>query len=235
MREAAGVPFDARLGVDDAPVQERVYAARAGLGWIGKNTCVINPEIGSWLVLGEIATSLDLEPDGPVFDQCGTCRLCLDACPTQAIVEPCVVDARRCLSYLTIEIRKSIPEGQRPDLGAHVFGCDICQDVCPYNSNVAPSTDPAWRPRSGLDRPSLAGLWTRSDSELEALIDGTALSRRGVAGLRRNLAVALGNSGNPAFSGVLSAKAAGGETVEDPTVAEHVSWAVRRLTRPPET
>jgi epoxyqueuosine reductase len=227
MREAAGAPFEARAGVDDVPVQERVYAARAGLGWIGKHTCLITPSLGSWVVLGEIATSLVLEPDSPVFDQCGTCRLCLDACPTQAIVEPGVIDARRCLSYLTIEIRKDIPESQRPDLGSHVFGCDICQDVCPFNAGVPHSTDTAWQPKPGLDRPALVGLWRSSDETLGTVIDGTALRRRGVEGLRRNVAVALGNMSGPAAQAALSDPPSG-PTASGPLVAGHVAWARRR-------
>jgi epoxyqueuosine reductase len=227
MREAAGVPFDAKTGVDDAPVQERVYAARAGLGWIGKHTCLIHPDLGSWVVLGEIATSLALEPDSPAFDRCGTCQLCLDACPTQAIVEPGVVDARRCLSYLTIEIRKDIPESQRPDLGSHVFGCDICQDVCPFNAGVPHSADPAWQPKRGLDRPTLTGLWRSGDEALGALIDGTALRRRGVEGIRRNLAVALGNVGGTDAAAVLSAPP-GGVATASPVVMGHLDWARRR-------
>jgi epoxyqueuosine reductase len=227
MRKAAGVPFDAKTGVDDAPVQERVYAARAGLGWIGKHTCLITPTLGSWVVLGEIATSLVLEPDSAVLDRCGTCELCLDACPTRAIVEPGVVDARRCLSYLTIEIRKDIPESQRPDLGSHVFGCDICQDVCPFNAGVPHSADPAWQPKPGLDRPTLVSLWNAGDGALRELMDGTALRRRDVEGLRRNVAVALGNVGGPDAESALADPPHGAATTS-PTVAEHVAWARRR-------
>ena len=231
MREAEGEPFDARIGVDDAPVQERVYAAHAGLGWIGRNTCLINPALGSWLVLGEIATSLALESDEPVFDQCGTCTLCIDACPTGAIVEPCVLDGTRCISYLTIEIKKSIPEAQRADLGAHVFGCDICQDVCPWNASAAPSSDAAWQPHAGLDRPRLADLWRDTDAGLAARIEGTALLRRGVAGLRRNVAVALGNSGAPEAGPVLGESGPASPSSMDPVVAEHRDWALARVRR----
>jgi epoxyqueuosine reductase len=233
MRAASGEPFDARIGVDDAPAQERVYAAHAGLGWIGKNTCVINPAVGSWFVLGEIVTSLSLAPDEPVLDHCGTCRLCLDACPTGAIVEPYVLDATRCISYLTIEIKKSIPDVQRPDLGAHVFGCDICQDVCPWNATSAPSEDPAWAPREGLDRPRLADLWRDTDGGLAARIDGTALRRRGVAGLRRNVVVALGNSGAADAGPALAASLRDAPAAADPVVAQHREWAAARLSHPP--
>jgi epoxyqueuosine reductase len=231
MREASDASFDARVGVDAAPVQERVYAAHAGIGWIGKHTCVINPRLGSWIVLGEIATSLALEFDEPVLDQCGTCTLCIDACPTRAIVEPYVVDATRCLSYLTIEIRKSIPDAQRPDLGTHVFGCDICQDVCPWNATAAPSADSVWQPRPGLDRPRLADLWRDSDEGLAARIDGTALGRRGVAGLRRNVAVALGNAGGPSAADALASLPAAAPSAADPLVTEHRDWALARARR----
>ncbi|MDO8834087.1 MAG: tRNA epoxyqueuosine(34) reductase QueG [Vicinamibacterales bacterium] len=230
MREVHPAPFDARVGVDDAPVQERVFASRAGLGWIGKNTCVINPGIGSWFVLGEIVTSLDLDADEPALDRCGTCQLCLDACPTGAIVEPYVLDARRCLSYLTIEIKKDIPEQQRPDLGSHVFGCDICQDVCPYNAPAPASVDAAWQPRPALEHPRLADLWRASDNDLEQAIAGTALRRRGVAGLRRNVAVALGNAGSAAASAVIRETPADAPTVADPVVRDHADWAIARLT-----
>ncbi|MCX6551375.1 MAG: tRNA epoxyqueuosine(34) reductase QueG [Acidobacteria bacterium] len=191
--EAGGADVEARWCVDDGPVQERVYAQYAGLGWIGKNTCVINPQVGSWILLGVIVTSLHLDHDDPALDQCGTCQLCIEACPTGAIVEPRVLDARRCLSYLTIEVRGDIPEDQRADLASHVFGCDICQDVCPCNASAARSAGPEWQPRTALDQPTLTGLSALTDAELESAIAGTALRRAGVAGLRRNLALALAN------------------------------------------
>ena len=194
MRAATDEPFAARSYVDTGPVQERVYAQHAGLGWIGKNTCLINPEKGSWFFLSEIITSLALEPDPPQLDQCGTCTLCIEACPTDAIREPWVLDATRCLSYLTIELRGAIPEGQRPDVGTRVYGCDICQDVCPYNAAAARSDDPAWKPTSDLDQPRLSDLWRRSDESLAALLERSAMSRAKLTGLRRNVAVALGNS-----------------------------------------
>ena len=185
--------FEARAYVDTGPVQERVYAQYAGLGWIGKNTCLINPEIGSWIFLGEIITTLELEPDAQGLEQCGSCTRCLDACPTGALVEPGVLDSARCLSYLTIEHRGEMPGEYHAAIGAQVYGCDICQEVCPYNQPAPVSNDAAWQPRGGLDLPRLAELSSRSDDELRTLIRGTPMTRAKVAGLRRNVAIALAN------------------------------------------
>lgn len=193
MREQHAGPFDALAYVDTGPVQERVYAQYAGLGWIGKNTCVINPEVGSWILLAEIVCSLPLEPDPPSLDQCGTCTLCLDACPTGAFVEPHVLDATRCISYLTIEYRGAIPEDRRAAIGNHIFGCDICQEVCPWNA-MAATANGQWSSRDALGLLNIGDLSRRSDEELGKLIEGTPLTRAGVKGLRRNLAVALENS-----------------------------------------
>ena len=194
MRAEHGEPFEARTFVDTGPIHERAHAERAGLGWVGKHGCLINPDLGSWLFLSAIACSLPLAPDEPVLDRCGTCTLCIAACPTGAIVEPRVLDARRCLSYLTIELRREIPEPLRAAVGTRIFGCDICQDVCPWNQSAARSDDTAWQARPALRRPFLRDLWAMSDDELAGLTRGSAMSRAGVAGLRRNLAVALANS-----------------------------------------
>ncbi|MCM3881954.1 MAG: tRNA epoxyqueuosine(34) reductase QueG [Vicinamibacterales bacterium] len=194
IRERHPEPFDARAYVDTGPVQERVYAQYAGLGWIGKNTCVINPGAGSWFLLSEIICSLALEPDAPALDQCGTCTLCLEACPTGAFVGPHVLDATRCISYLTIEYRGSIPDEHQAGMGNHLFGCDICQEVCPWNGAPALTLDPAWSARQELGTQTLDELSRRSDEELATMIAGTPLTRAGVKGLRRNLAIALKNS-----------------------------------------
>lgn len=190
MHGASPEPFAACPYVDTGPVVERVYARHAGIGWIGKNSCVISPELGSWLFLGEIICTLDLEPDAPALDQCGTCTLCLEACPTDAIVAPGEVDARRCLSYLTIEKRGDVPGEFHAALGAHIYGCDICQDVCPWNQTAPVSDDPAWQPRGIWDGASIATLAAKPDAELRTGLKGSAMQRAKIAGLRRNLEIA---------------------------------------------
>ncbi len=229
MRAEEDAPFEARAYVDTGPVQERVYAQYAGVGWIGKNTCVINHELGSWIFLSEIVCSLELEPDQPALDQCGTCTLCLEACPTHAIVEPGRLDATRCLSYLTIELRGPIPPAYRDAVGGHVYGCDICQDVCPWNQPAPVSRDSSWQPRPLFDRPRVLQLWRRSDDELKAALSGSAMSRATIEGLRRNLAVALGNSNDPEALAALDEDTTGRTSVETPLVAEHVRWAREKL------
>jgi epoxyqueuosine reductase len=229
LRDVAGETFEARAYVDTGPVQERVYAQRAGLGWIGKNTCLINEDLGSWVFLAAVLCNLPLPPDAPALDQCGTCSLCLDACPTGALVEPGVLDSTRCLSYLTIEIKGSIPLDYRKSIGEHAYGCDICQEVCPWNLSptTAVSASPWWQPRAGLDRPRLLDLWLRSDDELRTLLKGSAMKRAGVRRLRRNLAVAIGNTGNA--EAVPALESHDEPTCADPLVAEHVTWAIEKL------
>jgi epoxyqueuosine reductase len=220
------VNLEARAYVDTGPVQERVYAQYAGLGWIGKNTCVINPEMGSWLFLSEIICSVALEPDVPALDQCGTCRLCLDACPTGAIVDPYVVDATRCLSYLTIELKGTIPIADRPSIGRHAYGCDICQEVCPWNAQPAgPAAGGSpWLPRATFDGRSIAGLWRTPDVEIRASLKRSAMTRAGVGRLRRNLAVCAGATGDAeALSALVEVRE---PSCDDPIVAEHIHWAL---------
>jgi epoxyqueuosine reductase len=193
MRDASADPFEARAYVDTGPVQERVYAQYAGIGWIGKNTCVINAECGSWIFLSEIICSLPLDIDAPALDQCGTCTLCLEACPTHALTAPGVLDSTRCISYLTIELKGEIPPALQPATGSHVYGCDICQEVCPWNATPLVSSDPAWQPRGAWDGPDVRALHERTDEELRASLRGSSMRRAKVAGLRRNIAVALDN------------------------------------------
>jgi len=225
MRERSPEPFEARAYVDTGPVQERVYAQHAGLGWIGKNTCLINPELGSWLFLAEIICSLPLEPDTEGLDGCGSCTACLEACPTGALVDAGVLDSRRCISYLTIELRTAIPDAHRDAIGAHVYGCDICQEVCPYNRPPPRSTDEPWQPRPGLDLPQLVDLWRRGDAPLRALVKGSAMTRAKLTGLRRNLAVAIGNGRDPDALAALDEPGEDRASCADEMVQEHVRWA----------
>lgn len=233
MRARHPDPFQAAVFVDKHHVQERVYAHHAGLGWLAKNTCLINPEIGSWILLAGIATDLPLQPDRPALDQCGDCTLCLDACPTGALVEAHVLDATKCLAYLTIELEGPIPERQRHDLGAHLFGCDICQAVCPWNLAAPVTTDPAWRPQVRRDGVSAAELWERTDQELHALVRGSAMTHAPLARLRRNLAIVIGNSGVPALAAVLDRPGRGvknaAHSAQAPIVRDAVAWARARL------
>lgn len=226
MREQVGGELEARAYVDTGPVQERVYAQYAGLGWIGKNTCVINPELGSWLFLSEIITSLRLEPDSPALDQCGTCTLCLDSCPTGAIVAPYTVDATRCLSYLTIELKEGIPIDQRESLANHAYGCDVCQEVCPWNAQPAggDAPDSPWLPRAAFDGRSLAELWRTPDADLRAALKKSAMTRAGVRRLRRNVATCAGASGDA--NALTALRDVREPSCDDPMVAEHIHWAL---------
>jgi epoxyqueuosine reductase len=232
MRGHQADAFDAEIFVDKHHVQERVYAQHAGLGWIGKNTCLINREQGSYLFLAGIATNLALEPDAPGFDQCGACTLCIDACPTGAIVDARVLDATKCISYLTIEVDGPIPEEQRPQIGNHAYGCDICQDVCPWNLAAPTTSDPAWQAaqRDGL---SAADLWQRSDFDLHKLIKGSAMTYLPLSRLRRNIATVVGNTGDPDLSEVLDRPGRGvgnaARSTLSPVVEDAVTWAKRRL------
>lgn len=234
MKDTAGEPFDAAHFVDKHQVQERVFAHHAGVGWIGKNCCVINPELGSWMFLSGIATSLDLQPDAPALDQCGSCTLCIDACPTGALVDTHQLDATKCISYLTIETEGEIPEAQRAHIAQHAWGCDICQDVCPWNFAAAIAGDAAWQgvPRDGL---SASALWQQSDDELHAIIKGSAMTYVPLSRLRRNLAVIIGNSGDPGLVEALDRPGQGkrnaARSTLTPAVQGAVEWARRQLGR----
>jgi epoxyqueuosine reductase len=194
MRQASPEPFEARAYVDTGPVQERVYAQAAGLGWIGKNSCVINHEIGSWILLGEIICSLPLEIDRPALDRCGECALCIEACPTGAIVDAGVLDSRKCISYLTIEKRGPLPDDLAAAIGSHVYGCDVCQEVCPWNQVAPRSNDSAWQPRGVWAAATLPALASMSDEELHEAMRGSAMMRTKVAGMRRNIDIACANT-----------------------------------------
>ncbi len=186
-------PFEAAPYVDTGPVQERVFAKHAGIGWIGKNCCVIHPRLGSFIFLAEILCSLPLAYDEPSFDQCGACSLCIDACPTQALVGPGVLDASRCISYLTIEHRGDIDPSLHEDIGTRVYGCDVCQEVCPWNGGVAVSADGAWQPRPAWDAPSVKDLVAMSDETMQVALRRSSMKRAKAAGLRRNVAMAQKN------------------------------------------
>jgi epoxyqueuosine reductase len=213
--------------VDSAPLLERDFARRAGLGWFGKNTMLINKRLGSYFFLAALLLDVELLPD-PVHEtaHCGTCTACLDACPTQAFLEPALLDARRCISYLTIELRAPIPEELRAPMGEWVFGCDICQEVCPWNRKAPAATEPAFRPREDLLSLDLIELLGHSEEEFRRRFRGTALTRAKRRGLLRNAAIALGNQGNPAALPALQ------RALDDPEplVREAAQWAMERIT-----
>jgi epoxyqueuosine reductase len=221
--------METRCYVDTGPLVERVWARYAGIGWQGKNTCTINQRVGSWIFLGVILTSLELEANLPATDHCGTCTRCLDACPTQAFIAPYQLDATRCISYLTIEKRGDIPEELRPDIGRNVFGCDICQDVCPWNRRAPHATTPEFATRERLVNPALEWLAAMDEDEFRQVFRRSPVKRAKFSGFRRNVAIAMGNSGNPRFLAALQALA--GDS--DATVAEHARWAIRELTSRP--
>jgi epoxyqueuosine reductase len=220
-----------RCYVDTGPFVERVYAKYAGLGWIGKNTCLISQQVGSWLFLGVIATSWEFAntPNAiPLPDRCGSCTRCLDACPTQAFIAPYQMDATRCISYLTIEKRGSVPPQLRPQMGNHLFGCDICQDVCPWNRKAPVSTVEEFEPRTGLVNPPLENFAEMTREQFQQTFRRSPVKRAKYSGLRRNAAVAMGNSGDPSFIPQLKRMA----DDEDPGVAEHARWALERISNP---
>ena len=213
-----------KICVDTAPLLERSYAREAGLGWIGKNTCLINQEVGSWVFLGEILTSLEWEPDSPPPDRCGTCTRCIDACPTQAIAaEGYQIDARRCIPYFTIELRGSIPDEMRAGIGQHIFGCDICQDVCPWNRRAPVAEEPAFEPQHFA--PALDDLAAMSEQEFREAFGASPIQRAKYSGFLRNVAIAMGNSGQEKFREPLEKIA----EFPDAIVAEHARWALERI------
>lgn len=218
-------PFGHRVFVDSAPVLERALARNAGLGWIGKHTCLIDKDGGSWFFLGEIYVDLPLPVDPPASAHCGTCRRCIDICPTQAITAPYRLDARRCISYLTIEHAGSIDEELRPLIGNRIFGCDDCQLVCPWNKFAKKTDEPDFRARNDLDHATLAELFAWTEEEFLQRTEGSAIRRSGYGRWLRNLAVALGNA--PTTPKVVSAlRSRCG--IDDAIVREHVEWALQR-------
>jgi epoxyqueuosine reductase len=219
-----------RSYVDTGPLVERVYAKYAGVGWIGKNTCILNQKKGSWLFLGVILTSLQLSPDVPAPDRCGSCTRCIEACPTDAILAPYQLDSNKCISYLTIEKRGSIPEDLRVGMGHHIFGCDICQDVCPWNRKAPVSPAPEFQPRPRLVNPALAWLAEMPTEEFQEVFRRSPVRRTRRSGLRRNTAIAMGNSGNKKFLPLLEQMAAD----DDESVSESARWAHARLQASPD-
>jgi epoxyqueuosine reductase len=222
--------FDYKVAVDTAPLLERAYAHHAGLGWIGKNTCLINQQLGSWVFLCEVLTSLDLEPDEPAPFRCGTCTRCIDACPTDALVPTgesegpeYALDSTKCISYWTIELRGPIPDEHRAATGSHLFGCDICQDVCPWNGRAATTELPEFKPKEML--PELADLASLSEEEFNERFADSPIERSRYRGFLRNVAVVMGNSGNRKFLPALTRLAEN----SDPLIREHARWALQQL------
>lgn len=220
-------PFQSRCYVDTGPLVERVYAKYAGVGWIGKNTCILNQELGSWLFLGVILTALELASATPIRvaqDRCGSCTRCIDACPTGALVAPYQMDASLCISYLTIEKRGPIAEPLRAQMGRQVFGCDICQDVCPWNRRAPVSQDAELAVRPELVNPALAWLAELDADSFRSLFRHSPVQRTKLSGLLRNVAIAMGNSGLASYVPKLREWAAGPE----PVLAEAAQWALAR-------
>jgi epoxyqueuosine reductase len=217
--------FGYRVFTDSAPVMEVELASRAGLGWRGKHTLLLAREAGSFFFLGEIYTDLPLPVDAPVAERCGTCARCIDVCPTRAIVAPYSLDARRCISYLTIELKGPIPVDLRPLIGNRVYGCDDCQLVCPWNRYARPTPEPDFRVRNGLDDSELATLFAWTEGQFRERLAGSAILRIGYERWSRNLAVGLGNA--PTSARIVAALRA---RIDDPSplVREHVAWALAR-------
>lgn len=225
IKQLADAPVQGRAYVDSGPVLEREFAGVAGLGWIGKNTHLISPKKGSWFFLGELFVDLPLSYDRPIRDRCGKCDLCLKACPTNAFVGPYILDARRCISYLTIELKGFMPRHLRPLVGNHIFGCDICQEVCPYNVKARETAEKTFGPRPGLYAPPLIPLLALSAAEFRQRFRGSPILRAKRKGFLRNVAVALGNIGSveavPALIHALDD--------DEPLVRGHVAWALGQI------
>ena len=225
IRDVEGPDVQARWYVDTGPILERELAWRAGLGWPGKNTNLINRRLGSWLFLSAILLDRELVNDAPATAHCGTCTRCLVACPTGALVAPGVLDARRCISYLTIELRGPIPRELRPLMGTHIFGCDICQAVCPWNRKAPVSSETAFLPRAGYATPELIPLLRLSEDEFRVRFRGSPIARAKRRGFLRNVAVALGNLRDPRAIPALQIALRDAE----PLVRSHAAWGLGRI------
>ncbi len=219
--------FESRCYVDTGPVVERIYAKYAGIGWTGKNTCILNQKLGSWLFLGVIATSLEVPANVAqvAMDRCGSCRRCIEACPTGALTAPYQMDAGLCISYLTIEKRGEIPLELRAKIGRQVFGCDICQDVCPWNRKAPVSSDPQLQTRGELVNPALEWLAELDEAGFARIFFGSPVKRTKFSGLQRNVAIAMGNSGRAKFLPQLREW----RTCDDQTVADAAAWAIAQI------
>ncbi len=226
--DIAGRPVKTRIFVDDGPMNDRAAAERAGVGWFGKNTNILTPSHGSWVLLGQVITDLDLVPDAPLKKNCGECVLCIIDCPTDAIVAPYVIDNRKCISFLTIELRGSIPRDLRPLVGDWVFGCDICQDVCPVNWKAAPALEQAFQKRHDFDAPALLPLLELDDQAFRERFRGSPIKRAKRVGLQRNVCVALGNIGDPVAVPALAKTLESGESL----LREHAAWALGKIGTP---
>ena len=211
--------------VDTGPVLERMYAKYAGIGWIGKNTCLINQDIGSWLFLGEIITNVELDYDSPAAERCGSCTECIDKCPTDAIIKPYELDSSRCISYFTIENKEEIPSEYRERTGNNIFGCDICQDVCPWNSKAGITKAGEFEPRDGFFSPDLEYFLDMDQNLFSELFRDSPVKRAKRKGLLRNVLVAAGNSGNSRYSELVKKFL----TDNDPLVRKHAVWALWKL------
>ena len=222
VQERAGRPVEGKVYVDTGPVLEREFAVRAGLGWFGKHTNLIHKRVGSWLLIGEILLDIELDPDGPAADHCGTCTLCLEACPTDAIVEPYVVDSRRCISYHTIELKGAIPLEYRAAMGDRVFGCDDCQDVCPWNRRAPETGHPAFVARPWNEMPDLIEMLGLTPEAFRTRFKGSPVKRTKRRGLLRNAAVALGNTKDPGAVPALADSLGD----DEPLVRGHAAWAL---------
>jgi len=220
-------PIAARWYVDDGPMLDRAAAARAGLGWFGKNSNILTSELGSWVFLGQVITDLKIAPDAPLVKTCGSCVRCIDACPTGAIVAPYVIDNARCISHLTIENRGAIPRELRPLLGDWIFGCDLCQEVCPVNRKAQPAQEPAFG-KAALATADLIEILEMSETDFRERFRGTPILRAKRIGLQRNACVALGNGKNPAAVPALDRALQQGETL----VRGHAAWALGQIGGP---